>query len=201
MNKSFVCILSVLMFACGSLLADGRSLAVLSLHAKGMEESDAAVLTDVLRSKIGEDKNIDVIERSRMEEILKEQGFQMSGACSESSCAVKAGQVLGVKNIVMGSVGLIGKTYTLNVRIVDVSSGKIEKEVTEYHKGSKDGLLTDVVPLVVSKLTGRVERKSRKGLWIGLAAGAVAVAVAVPVIIFSLDEKDRDTDSGLEWNE
>ncbi|MFW5812845.1 MAG: hypothetical protein ACOCXC_00840 [Fibrobacterota bacterium] len=201
MKKSFVCVLSYLLFVCGSLFADDQSLAVLPLHAKGMEESDAAVLTDVLRSKIGEDKNIGVIERSRMEEILKEQGFQMSGVCSESSCAVQAGQVLGVKNVAMGSVGLIGKTYTLNVRIVDVSSGKIEKEVVEYHKGSKDGLLTDVVPLVVSKLTGRVQKKSRKGLWIGLAAGAVAVGVAVPVVIFSLNKEDKDTDSGLEWNE
>lgn len=178
-------------------VAEVQSLAVLPLDAQGLTENDAAVLTDALRSRIGQSGRFKVVERTRMNDIFREQGLQMSGICIESSCAVEMGQVLGVRRILMGSVGLIGKTYTLNVRIVDVGSGKIEKEVTEYQKRSKDNLLTETVPLVVSKLTGDVSVKKKSKTKIALISAGVAVAVAIPVILFSL--KRKDTDSGLKW--
>ena len=45
--------------------------------------------------------------------MLKEQGFQQSG-CVSSECAVEAGKLLGVDQIVTGSIGKIGSYYTVS---------------------------------------------------------------------------------------
>ena len=59
-----------------------------------------------------------------MEEILTEQGFQLSG-CTSSECAVEAGKLLGVEKMIGGSVNKLGNLYTLFIRKIDVESGEI----------------------------------------------------------------------------
>jgi hypothetical protein len=59
-----------------------------------------------------------------MQEILKEQGFQQAG-CTSDQCAIETGQMLGVKYMVVGSIGLVGHTYTISCRLIDVSTGKM----------------------------------------------------------------------------
>jgi hypothetical protein len=134
------------------------------------------------------------MERSQMEEILKEQGFQASGTCDEASCAIEMGKILAVKYIVLGNIGKVGKTYTLSVRFVDVATGEILKDYTEYHKGATDGLLTRVVPLIAQKISGTEERKkSHAGWWI---AGGSAVAAAAVVAAVVVSKKPDETPSG-----
>ena len=65
-----------------------------------------------------------VLERRNMDDILKEQGFQQSGACNTSECQVQIGQLLGVERIINGTVTKVKDVITLNVKMVDVGSGK-----------------------------------------------------------------------------
>jgi hypothetical protein len=59
-----------------------------------------------------------------MQDILKEQGFQQAG-CTTDQCAVETGQMLGVKYMVVGSIGLVGHTYTIASRLIDVSTASM----------------------------------------------------------------------------
>jgi TolB-like protein len=77
-----------------------------------------------LRSELFRSGAVTVLERAQMQEILKEQGFQQTG-CTTDQCAVETGQLLGVKYMVVGSIGLVGHTYTLAGRLIDVSTGKM----------------------------------------------------------------------------
>ncbi len=128
-----------------------EQIAVSQLRADGLSESQTATLTDVLRSEISKTHKYTVLERSQMDQVLKEQGFQQSG-CTDASCAVEIGKLLSVQYIVLGSIGLVGETYTINARVVDVATGKILKDITEYHNGKPDLLLTQVMPIVAQKL-------------------------------------------------
>lgn len=67
-----------------------------------------------------------VLERSKMDFILQEQGFQQSGACNSNECQVQMGQLLGVDNLVTGSLVNFGNKYALHLDFIDVSTGKIE---------------------------------------------------------------------------
>ncbi len=122
---------------------DNISIAVLPLQANGISPSEAMVLTDELRSVMVQIAKYTVVERSNMESILKEQGFQLSG-CTSAECAVEAGKLLGVNKMVTGSVGKLGELYNINIRLFDVGTGRIEKTVGQKHEGSVEELL-DVI--------------------------------------------------------
>ncbi|MDP8207573.1 MAG: CsgG/HfaB family protein [Candidatus Electryonea clarkiae] len=69
-------------------------------------------LSDRLRLELLNTGRFLVIERNAMEDILVEQGFQLSG-CTSDECAVQMGRLLGVDRIVAGSVGRVGETHSV----------------------------------------------------------------------------------------
>ncbi|MFH0883703.1 MAG: PEGA domain-containing protein [bacterium] len=103
----------------------GRTnIAILDLELSGdIKEGYSRTLSDKLRQELFMVGRYNVIERSRMEDVLNEQGFQLS--CVSTECAVQAGQLLGVEEIIAGSLGLVGNTYSLIIRRIDVGSGQI----------------------------------------------------------------------------
>jgi TolB-like protein len=115
---------SVNIFATGNSTQPKTNIAVADFIGQGVDASTASVITDRLRSELFNTGTVAVLERSQMQEILKEQGFQQAG-CTTDQCAVETGQMLGVKYMVVGSIGLVGHTYTLAGRLIDVSTGKM----------------------------------------------------------------------------
>ena len=93
-----------------------------------------------------------------MEAILKEQDFTMSDNCNSAECAVKVGKLLGVERMVAGEVGKMGQVYTIDVRIIDVSTGEILKTQSQNHKGGKEGLL-DVMEAIAYTMVGKTAPK------------------------------------------
>ncbi|MDP6584641.1 MAG: CsgG/HfaB family protein, partial [Anaerolineales bacterium] len=64
-----------------------------------------------------------LFERSKIDQLLKEQKFQNSG-CIDAACAVEIGKLAGVENMVIGTVSKIGNTYNVDSRLIDIESGK-----------------------------------------------------------------------------
>lgn len=183
----------IIVFLLQSLVFSGDAIAVNELGASGISESEAVSLTDALRVEIGKTGKYEVMERSKMNEILKEQGFQQSGVCDDESCALEMGKLLSVKYVVLGNIGKVGKTYTLNIRMVEVKTGKIIADVAENHKGSIDDLLTEKIPIAAKKLSGTYKEKKRKpGIIIAISAAAVA-AITVPVVYFATQDDEEKT--------
>jgi hypothetical protein len=67
------------------------------------------------------------------------------------------GQLIGVEKIISGSLGKVGKTYTVNLRMIDVRTGRIERSVTEDYTGEIDRLLTTVMKNVAYTLAASVQ--------------------------------------------
>ncbi|MCH8277374.1 MAG: hypothetical protein IIC12_00380, partial [Proteobacteria bacterium] len=66
--------------------------------------------------------------------------------------ARKLGKMLNVERIIIGSVGLVGKTYTIYASIVDVESSRILQIADFNFKGEVDNLLTKGIPYIVNQL-------------------------------------------------
>jgi len=115
-------------------------IAVLNLEARGISDDDAATLSERLRSHLVRTGAFVVLNRSRMQDILKEQGFQQSG-CMTTECAVRIGVMLNVQKIVSGSIGKIGKTYAIDIVVIDVETGRIGNSFNRNYRGKIDGLL------------------------------------------------------------
>ena len=99
-------------------------IAVLDLETIGLDPGEAAILTQRLTTKLVSIGKYQVVERSNMDKILKEQKFQHSG-CTDSECAVEIGQLLNTDFIVIGSVSKFGDTWALDARLIDVGKGNV----------------------------------------------------------------------------
>ena len=138
--------------------ADPRvpTVAVFPLVAQGLDNSTGGILTDALSDELVKSGKVRVMERSQMEVVLREQGFQQSGGCDQNDCAVQMGKILGIDRIVVGSAGKLGDSHTLSIRAVNVATGEVLASERRVTAGSIDKLLTDVLPPLAKSLANRM---------------------------------------------
>ena len=134
-------------------LAQGKqTVAILDFEGRGINQMEAATLTDRLMSEMVNTNAVILVERNQMNEILQEQGLQQSG-CTSSECAAEVGALLGVQNMVSGSFGKLGNTYTVDAKMFSVETGATIRSSSKTHKGDVDGLLV-IIEVVAWELVG-----------------------------------------------
>jgi len=100
------------------------NIAVMDFKGIAVAPDDAIALTDRLRAELFLTGKFVVLEREKMDAILNEQQFQLSG-CTSDACAVEAGQLLAVEQMVAGSISKIGQTYSVTARLISVEKGDV----------------------------------------------------------------------------
>jgi len=134
-------------------LAEGKqTVAILDFEGRGISQMEAATLTDRLYSQMVATDAVIMVERNQMNEILEEQGLQQAG-CTSAECAAEVGALLGVQNMVSGSFGKLGNTYTVDAKMFSVETGATIRSSSKTHKGEVDGLLT-IIEIVAWDLVG-----------------------------------------------
>ena len=81
-------------------------------------------VSELLTSKLAKLPEFIVVERSQLDQVLKEQKLQATGAIDPES-AVKVGKLLGAQLLVLGSVEKLGGSYQVNARIVDAATSEV----------------------------------------------------------------------------
>ncbi|KMQ51514.1 hypothetical protein CHISP_1522 [Chitinispirillum alkaliphilum] len=192
-----ICMLSVLSVGLCAQDVSNVSLAVSDLVPLGVTDHEAAIISEQLRIELMKTPMIQLIERTQMEEILKEQGFQQLG-CTNNACAVEVGQLLGVRKIVVGSIGTAGSYTLVTARIIDVSTGKVIVSESVRDRGGIDGMLNrgvqEISRLINVALFPELEEENtdapkkntrlrRALVWGG--TGAVVVGAGVAALLLS----------------
>lgn len=131
------------------------TIAVIDFDGRNISTGEVATLTDRFRDELTKTNQYIVVERGKMEEVLREQGFQQSG-CTSDECVVEVGQLIGVQQMVGGSIGKVGNVISVSARIIDVESGEIINVTTYDHSGDIGGLLTEGMRQVVARLISSV---------------------------------------------
>lgn len=129
-----------------------QTVAVLEFEGRGISQLESKTLTDRLMSEMVNTDAVIMVERNQMDEILNEQGFQQSG-CTSSECAAEVGALLGVQNMVSGSFGKLGNSYTIDAKMFSVETGATIRTVSKTYKGPVDNLLT-VIEVVGWEIVG-----------------------------------------------
>lgn len=119
-------------------------------------------LTGQLSAELVKTKAFTVLDRSQMDFILKEQGFQQSGICNTSECQVQMGQLLGVEYIVVGSLVRFGSKYALRADYIEVSNGKVTQSVDQDETGELEDVYKELCQGVGQKLAKAVRVKKKK---------------------------------------
>ena len=126
-----------------------------------------------------------------MDKIFEQFEIQDIG-CTDVSCAIEFGKMLNVEKIIIGSVGLVGGTYSISARIVDIETAKTAAVADYIFTGQRDNLLTEGIPSVVNELMyGEKQKKSRKKLYY-IIAGIVIVGGVILATMGGDDKGDSE---------
>ena len=141
MLKNALLILSLFSFLFAQ---DGPpSVAVLDFEANGIPDYEAETLTERLRSEIANTNAFRITDRKLLDKIINEQALQQSG-CTTDECSAEIGQLLGAQYMISGAIGKLGETFTVDVKLVSVSTGAAERTKTASYKGPIAGMITEM---------------------------------------------------------
>jgi hypothetical protein len=121
--------------------------AVMRLESAGIDSGISMVITDVFTNQIQANGKYRVMERSQMNKVLSEQGFQNSGACSTTECAVEIGRLLSIDKMFIGSIGKLGESWVINIRIINIKTGEIVSNLSKQVVGKVDNLSSAAIQM------------------------------------------------------
>ena len=119
------------------------TVAVLDFDANGIPEYEVETLVERLRSELPNTGAVRLVDRKMLENILKEQGLQQSG-CTTDECAAQIGELLGAQYMISGSIGKLENTFTVDMKMVSVSTGAAERAKSVNFEGGVGGLLIEM---------------------------------------------------------
>ena len=119
------------------------TVAILDFEGQDISIQEVQTLTERMRTEIGNTNAVRLIERKAIESIMAEQGLAQSG-CVTDECAAQVGQLLGVQFIINGSIGKIGDSFTIDVKMFSVETGTTERSSNVTHEGDIEGLLVEM---------------------------------------------------------
>ena len=102
------------------------TVAILDFEGQDISVQEVQTLTEHMRTEIGNTNAVRLIERKAIESIMAEQGLAQSG-CVTDECAAEVGQLLGVQFMINGSIGKIGDSFTIDVKMFSVETGATER--------------------------------------------------------------------------
>lgn len=138
-----------------------QKVAVMDFKTVGDSTDLGEGAAEILRTTLMETGKYIVVERSMLKEALEEQKLSLSGAVDQTT-AVGIGKILGAQLVAVGSVVKMGeKSYTLNIRFVNVETGEVisGKKLTTKYREDIPALCEQVVKMLTKRDVLQVEEE------------------------------------------
>jgi hypothetical protein len=161
----------------------------------------AQVISDEVLSEVRRrNHDVSVIGAEEVRALLGAQAERQRLGCQQGkddlACMAEIGGALGAQRLVLGSVGQLGDTYLLTVKLIDVRHAKVLNEASARVETHKQGELIEVAARLVghlfpgSSLTepppitleGTTSHESHPRP-LAIVLGSVAVAAAVVAVV------------------
>jgi TolB-like protein len=116
--------------------------AVIDLKAKrGIDEMTVSSLTDLICTEIAALGKYTVIGRDDMQAMLEHIADKQLLECDDTKCLAQVGGALGVQQLMTGNIGMIGTTYLINLKLIDIENVQVLNRISEEYKGDEAGLI------------------------------------------------------------
>ena len=133
--------------------ADSSGVAVLDIQGTGISPELLPTLTEILTVEIAEFGMYKVIAGRDIQSML---GFERQKdvlGCTDAACLAEIGGALGVDRIVASHVGMVGSTYVVNIKLINIRQADTEGRVYETVRGEVDALIS-IVKTAAQRLLG-----------------------------------------------
>lgn len=146
MSLRALTLLLLVLTAAPALAEEPVSIAVMEFTSKGgVTQDQMDALSDMLSNQIRSMGNYKVIGKSDIRSMLTmEEQRQRLSTCTDQSCLAEIGGALGARWVVVGNVSLFGKTYLLNLKLIDVAGASVASGVSRSIEGGEDKLLAEL---------------------------------------------------------
>lgn len=125
--------------------------------------SAAKVISQLVSHELAATGVYEMVERERLQDILREQGFGLTG-CTTDSCVIEIGRLLNAPKMAVGTLGRLGRRYVLTMRIIDVELGIWESHAVEEGIYELEDLGKLVRPLVVKIVEPEESRRAEEDI-------------------------------------
>ena len=99
--------------------------AVMGMTDRGVGPEIAQALADQLLNRLARNPGVRLLERRRLDVIIKEQDLVKTGRMDPAT-AVQLGRLFSVHKAVLGSAARLGTTVAITVQLVDVATGAVD---------------------------------------------------------------------------
>jgi len=161
----------------GQPAASRPGLAFLGFQSGDIAPSGLGILADLVRHEISIAPGFELVERADLSELLVEQELRLTDAFDPAK-APAIGRLAGADKLVAGSVGILGSLYIINLRMIDVATGTVERSVVEEYIGALEDLRKPV-RIAAQKLLGIPGIEVNQGEFISVATDPPGVGVYV----------------------
>ncbi len=201
----------LLLFALSVIAQQGlqtkKTLAILKLSTHGIPSMTADEISDGIRAEMRHLSVYELIDPATIQSVLRDQNMGSSSECNQNSCAIQIGQILGADRVAMGSISLIDGTYSVNIRTIEINTGRIVNDVNEYYSGKPRYFQTDLIPVIAAKMSDTpvptIKKRRNPVAKFIIIGSTVAVAAPVAIIVWkkSSDEEDATptTEVRVQW--
>ncbi|MFK7931339.1 MAG: CsgG/HfaB family protein [Myxococcota bacterium] len=186
----FLVLLVTLVFPSSALADDTRlALTYFEVHSVRPEYQPLGrAIADMLISDLSRSKDLTVVERSRLNEVLDELQLQRSEILDAQS-AVAVGMLVGAELIVVGGISEVGDNLRIDARAIEVSTSEVVAAVVQEGRADQFFRLEERVAKDLAKAISGVELVERYTE----EAPPTQAAVSYGQAIEALDEgRDRD---------
>jgi TolB-like protein len=97
-------------------------------------------------------RDIEVVNRSDLDAILREQELQLSNLAEDQNKAIEVGRILGADYLLRGEYVFLGNDVLITVRLVDVIEART---LTFSERGGSENTLHAIAEQIIFRLTGR----------------------------------------------
>jgi len=116
-------------------------------------------IPEMLKTELSHHSEIFVVERSKIESILKEQALAQAGVI-ENETAQKVGQLAGAEYIITGEINTIGDQLRIDAHLIKVATGQVLGEkITGKNIESVEPMVKLLAQNLIYSLTGKGERQ------------------------------------------
>jgi len=109
------------------------------------------IIRGVLLYDLSSQQGVEVVTRTDLDAILREQELQVSAVASDPQAAARVGKLLGADYLVRGEYTALGGEVQVTVRLLEVAGGRT---LSFVERGSSENLLHALVEKVLQRLTG-----------------------------------------------
>ena len=135
-----------------------HSMVFSGLRQSGLSTERAETFNTYMQTALSDATGWKIMDFAVAKSLISERGGTID--CTNLQCEIINGQLLNVEYMCFGSIETVGKTFSLHVQVVDVTSGRVVANVSKFFKGKERVFISKTIPWIARQIaTAIVGRK------------------------------------------